>query len=250
MSLPVAVQLYSVRDALAEDFVGVVTKIAEMGYAGVETAGFPGVTPEAAAKLFSDLQLTVVGAHSRAPVGENKNAILDTMAGLGCERLIVPWAPPEDFQTADGVKRLCDMLNEAETTANAHSMSLYYHNHAQEFQMIDGRYAYQVMVDYLSPTIQFEIDTYWVKFAGADPMSVLQELGKRVPLVHVKDGPLVKDSPDVAIGDGALDWHSIIPAATSAEWLIVELDRCATDMLEAVERSLNYLTAEGFGHGR
>jgi sugar phosphate isomerase/epimerase len=234
MSLPVAVQLYSVRDALAEDFVGVVTKIAEMGYAGVETAGFPGVTPEAAAKLFNDLQLTVVGAHSRAPVGENKDAILDTMAALGCDRLIVP----------------CDMLNEAEATANAHGMSLYYHNHAQEFQMIDGRYAYQVMVDYLSPTIQFEIDTYWVKFAGADPVSVLQELGERVPLVHVKDGPLVKDSPDVSVGDGALDWHSIIPAATSAEWLIVELDRCATDMLEAVERSLNYLTAEGFGHGR
>ena len=65
MTAPIALQLYTVRDALAKDFNGVIQQIADMGYIGVETAGFPGTTPQAAARLFKDLGLTVCSAHSQ-----------------------------------------------------------------------------------------------------------------------------------------------------------------------------------------
>ena len=77
MAAPIGIQLYTVREALNEDFVGTVTKIAEMGYVGVETAGFPGTTAAEAKKLFDDLGLVVLGAHIGLPLGENKNQILD-----------------------------------------------------------------------------------------------------------------------------------------------------------------------------
>jgi hypothetical protein len=99
MSAPIALQLYTVRDALAHDFVSVVKKVANIGYAGVETAAFPGTTPREARKLFDDLGLTVSSAHSSLPVGERKNEVLDLMAELGCKRLVSAalvnaWFPP------------------------------------------------------------------------------------------------------------------------------------------------------------
>ena len=79
----------------------------------------------------------------------------------------------------------------------------------------------------------------------------MKELGSRAPLLHIKDGPAVRDEPHVAVGDGVLDFHAIVRAAGDvAEWLIVELDHCATDMLEAVAKSCHYLVNEGLGHGK
>jgi sugar phosphate isomerase/epimerase len=77
--------------------------------------------------------------------------------------------------------------------------------------------------------------------------------GQRAPLLHVKDGPAGPDTDAdmVAVGDGQVDYPAIIAAAEgTAEWLIVELDRCATDMMTAVERSYHYLVGEGLAHGK
>jgi sugar phosphate isomerase/epimerase len=106
------------------------------------------------------------------------------------------------------------------------------------------------MLDCLDPAIFFEVDTYWVQTAGLDPATVLEELGRRAVLLHIKDGPAVKGEPQVAVGEGLLDFPGIVQAADStAEWLIVELDDCATPMLGAVERSYRYLVGEGLAHG-
>lgn len=87
------------------------------------------------------------------------------------------------------------------------------------------------------------------RLAGHDPAAVVQRLGGRVPLLHIKDGPATVEDFMVAVGQGVLDFHAIVAAASGAEWLIVELDRCATDMLVAVEQSHRYLVQEGLGHG-
>jgi sugar phosphate isomerase/epimerase len=95
------------------------------------------------------------------------------------------------------------------------------------------------------------VDTYWVKVAGHDPAAVLRQLGNRAPLLHIKDGPADgTQSAMTAVGAGVLDWQAIIPAGSAAEWLIVELDRCDTDMLQAVADSYTYLTQKGYAHGR
>ncbi len=80
-------------------------------------------------------------------------------------------------------------------------------------------------------------------------MALVKELGPRAPLLHIKDGPAVKNEPMVAVGDGMMDFPSLIQAAgENTEWLIVELDQCATDMLEAVGKSYRYL-ATHTNHG-
>lgn len=249
--LPIGVQLYTLRDALAADFRGVIEKVAAIGYAGVETAGMFGESVQSAAQLFQDLGLTVTSAHSPAPLSDDKNQVLDTMAALGCQRLVIPAIMPDQFTSTDKIKQACEMLNQASEVARENGLSLLYHNHWWEYQAVDGRIAYQIMLEHLDPSVQFEIDTYWVKTAGQDPAAIVREMGKRAPLLHIKDGAATIEASMVAVGDGVMNWHEVIPAAQgSAEWLIVELDRSEGDMLEAVEKSFGYLTREGFGHGQ
>jgi sugar phosphate isomerase/epimerase len=106
------------------------------------------------------------------------------------------------------------------------------------------------MLEYLSPDVFFEIDTYWVQTAGPDPAEVVKKLGQKAPFLHIKDGPCVKGEPMVAVGDGVMDFPSIIEAGEgTTEWLVVELDACATDMMEAVKKSYDYLVGTGLARG-
>jgi sugar phosphate isomerase/epimerase len=252
MPLPIALQLYTLRDALAKDFTGVMTQVAEMGYIGVEgaNAAYASTTVEAAAKLFKDLGLTVPSAHIGLPLGDKKNEVLDTMKLFDCKRLVLAHIPPEKFQTVDQIKTEGERMNEADVVCRENGLTLLYHNHWWEYEQLDGRWRYQIMLDYLAPTIQLELDTYWIKTGGPEPVDVIKEMGKRAPLLHIKDGPCTVKDDMTAVGEGTLNWHEIIGASDgAAEWLIVEIDRCATDMLEAVRKSYRYLIQEGFARG-
>ena len=251
MSAPIGIQLYSVREAVAKDFAGTVRKIASMGYAGVETAGFPGTTAQDAANLFRELGLSVSSAHSPLPLGDKKNEVLDNMAALGCKYLVCASRPRESFESVDQIKANCDVLNEANAIAQQNGLTLFYHNHDWEYQPLGDKRAYQFLVECLDPAIKLELDTYWIKAAGCDPVEIVKEFGSRAPLIHIKDGPAVRGQPMTAVGDGVVDVRGIVNAAQStAEWLIVEIDECATDMLQAVEKSYQYLVREGLGHGK
>ncbi len=245
-----ALQLYSVREALAEDFTGVMRQIADIGYAGVEPAlGTLGTTPAEAGMLFKALGLKVPSAHTHLPLDAEKGPVLEAMAALDCRR-IVSGKGPESFQTLDGVRRTCDLFNEAYAVAKENGMSFGIHNHWWEFEAVEGRYPYRILLEELHPEIFFEVDTYWVRTAGLDPAEVVSELGQRAPLLHIKDGPAVEGAPMVAVGDGVIDVAAIVRAAEGrVEWLIVELDECATDMMEAVERSYDYLVKGGLARG-
>ena len=100
MPAPIALQLYTVRDALARNFKDVVTCVAEIGYVGVETAGFPGTTPEEASDLFADLGLEVCSAHTQLPVGKQKNVVIELAQALEIKR-IVSSTPRDGFDSMD-----------------------------------------------------------------------------------------------------------------------------------------------------
>ena len=251
MTTPIALQLYTLRQELARDFRGTIERVAAMGYAGVETASFPGLTAQQAAQLFKDLGLTICAAHAPLPLGERQAEALETMEALGCRRLVCPSQPGELFQTAQGIARACATLNAASAVAQAHGLRLGYHNHWVEFLPVDGRLAHERLRDCLAPEVFFEIDIYWAQAAGVDPVPVLRELGPRAPLLHLKDGPAVQGQPMTALGEGVMDIPGVVRAsAGQAEWLIVELDECATDMFTAVERSYQYLVEMGLGRGK
>ncbi|NOZ20530.1 MAG: sugar phosphate isomerase/epimerase [Planctomycetes bacterium] len=249
MPAPIALQLYTVREAMAQDAEGVIRKVADLGYKGVETAGFSGTSPEAAAKLFKELGLEVCSAHSPMPVGEKKQEVLDTMATLGCKRLISGFGR-DQYATIDGTKEACDKLNEGAAAAKENGIAFGIHNHWWEFQEVEGKLVYKVMLENLSSDIFFEIDTYWVQTGGCDPVEVVKEMGPRAPLLHIKDGPCDQKADMTAIGEGKVDFPAIVQAAgANTKWMIVELDRCATDMMEAVVKSYAYLTGNNLAEG-
>lgn len=250
MSLPVALQLYSLREYAAQDFTKMVKMVADMGYVGVEPAGFPGSSPVEAGQLFSDLGLSVPSAHVALPVGEHKNEVLDIMEAIG-SKCVISGRGPADFETVDKIKATCEVFNTAAQNAREAGLTFGIHNHWWEFLKVDGRYAYQIMLDLLDSEVFFEVDTYWVQTAGVDPAKVVKELGARAPLLHVKDGPCEKGEPMTAVGDGLMKFPEIVQAGQpNTEWLIVELDRCATDMAVAVKRSLDYLVENKLGYSK
>jgi sugar phosphate isomerase/epimerase len=249
MSLPIAVQLYSVREALEVDFASTIRRLADIGYRGVEFAGIYGASPQSAAALCRDLGLTITSAHLPS-LSEDPHISAERAAALGIDIVVCAWLPPERFSSLDGIRSVCDELNAAAAAFKALGLRFAYHNHDFEFFSVDGvGIPHEVMRRYLSADVLFEIDSYWVKVGGADPAAVLHELNGRVPLLHLKDGPGVNTEPMLALGGGFMDIPQVV-AASHADWLIVELDRTATDMLEALQESYNYLAEQGIANGR
>ncbi len=124
------------------------------------------------------------------------------------------------------------------------------HNHWAEFEAVDGKLPEDVMLDNV-PELFAQLDVYWVAKGGQDPVATVKRLADRAPVLHIKDGPLDPPQPMTAVGKGVLDMPAIIAAADESvlEWVIVELDSCGTDMMEAVKDSYDYLVGEGLAIG-
>jgi sugar phosphate isomerase/epimerase len=250
MPAPLALQLYTVREALNSDFNGIVTKVAQMGYAGVESAGFPGTTPVKAKALFDDLGLQVCSAHTRLPNADGINEVVDLAGALGVTRVVTS-SGRDRFQDMASVEALCAEWNEAAGRAGEHGLELGLHNHWWEFTQVEGRSGYDLLIEKLDPSIHFQVDTYWVQTGGGDAVDVISRLGTRAPLIHIKDGPCDPQANMLAAGSGAMDFSAIAKACgTAAEWFIIELDRCDTDMMEAVRQSHDYMVGNGLATGR
>jgi sugar phosphate isomerase/epimerase len=247
---PVGSQLYTVRAELSRDFAGTLRRVADIGYTGVETAFFDeGVSIDEVSRRLRALGLTVFSAHVDLPLGAHRDDALRTAETFGCRRIV--WHGwPEDvrYSSLDGIRQLADEYNAANEVAAANGLQLGLHNHWWEMTPVEGQLPYRVLRERIDPRIFFELDVYWAMVAGLDPVAVIQELGERAPLLHIKDGPAVRNQPMTAVGSGSLDIPAIAAAARgTAEWLVVELDECATDMLQAIEESYLYLTTNGLG---
>jgi sugar phosphate isomerase/epimerase len=111
-------------------------------------------------------------------------------------------------------------------------------------QMVEGRCAYDLFLENTPADVLCQLDVYWAKVGGQDPVALIKKYGKRMPLLHMKDGCGGENAPKepmLALGEGIMDFPAIVKAATQTELFIVELDRCATDMFEAVRKSYQYL---------
>ena len=242
---PAALQLYTVREQLATDRAGVLKRVAAFGYGAAEPFGIlddPG-------GLRADLDaagLSVCSVHA-IPLGDDAEAVAAAARTLGADTVIVPYLPPPRFADADGVRGVAAELNEASSRLAGQGLRLGYHNHDFELSsLVDGTPALEVLADQLDDAVLLKVDTYWAAVGGQDVPALLGGLGDRVRYLHVKDGPIV-DREDfmTAVGSGRMPVAEILAASPSATWHVVELDRCATDMLTAVGDSLAWLTAQG-----
>lgn len=247
--VPVAVQLYSLRDAVAADgLAAVLERVAGIGFDGVETAGLADLTSTALTTTLSALGLRLAAAHIPLPQPDAAGALLDSQQAAGADTVVVAYLPPEAFADADAVARSAERLNALHRQATARGMALAYHNHHWEFSIrIGGSSAHQRLFERLVPEVLAEIDTYWARVGGADPAAELERLGGRAALLHLKDGPA--DDPGAAmtaLGRGRMNLEAIL-AASRARWHVVELDRCDGDMWHAIEASFHYLNRQQHG---
>lgn len=242
MKLP-ALQLYTVRHALAQNAEDALQRVRAAGYTAVETAPLPpNLTPHKLGELLNRFDLRAIAIHCELPLGEKRHETLEAASALGTQRLIWHGWPRDPLcDSADGVRRLADRYNQAHEFVQRHGGQFGLHNHWWEFERVEGVYPYQLLNEFLSPGIFLEIDVYWVQTAGLDPARVIKELGTRVGMLHLKDGPAVQGQPMTALGGGVLNLSEIFQALKRPVDCVVELDECATDPFAAAQQSLQFV---------
>lgn len=240
---PVALQLYTVRELTVKDFAGTLGKVAKMGYDAVEFAGYGGIAAEDMKKLLGDLGLVCAGTHEGYERLDTKlGEVIEYNHTIGNEWLVCPSMPKEwSEKGAEGFKAFAGRLNVIGGKAREAGMRLCYHNHSFEFKKADGKYLLDILLAAADPgLVDAEVDVYWVKHGGEDPVAFMTRHPGRCPLLHMKD--MVDDSERsyAPVGTGILDMKGIVRAARKAgtKWFIVELDSSKLPMLEAIDISL------------
>lgn len=241
---PPALQLYTLREQLAADRKGVLDQVAAFGYGAVEPFGILS-DPDGLAADLAAAGLAVCSVHA-IPAGEQAGPVAAAARTLGTDTVIVPYLPPDRFADAGGVRSVASELNSMAARLADEGLRLGYHNHDHEFTPLpDGTPALEALAAELDPSVLLEVDTYWAAVGGQDVPALLGRLGDRVRYLHVKDGPVTRDDPMTAVGAGRMPVAEILAAAPPGAWRVVELDRCATDMMTAVGESLAWLAARG-----
>lgn len=238
----VALQLYTVRDETQRDFAATLQKVAEIGYDGVEFAGYGGLPAPAMQKLLDQTGLQAVSTHVSLYdlTDERLDSSLAYCRTIGCPTLVVPWIPPE-WAAFDNLQTLATRLDEIGQRCLDAGITFAYHNHEFEFTNINGR----IWLDYLLAAtdpalLKIELDVYWAAHSNQNPLFLLQKLGKRAALIHVKD--MTAEGTMTEVGQGNLNIRDIIDfARKQGIWSIVEHDEPTLPSLQSAQISLAYL---------
>lgn len=275
--LPVAVQVYGLRDLLEktpENFKNVMTKVKEMGYDGVELAGLYGLEPEYVRDTLKEIGLVPISAHVPfADMMDDLDKVIKDYSTIGVKYLVMPYMA-EEYRPAnpEGFKKFLPLLNQVGEKIHAAGMTFLYHNHDFEFVKLDnGKWGYDEMFDSIPhDNLMSELDTCWCDVATHEPVEFIKKYTGRIPVVHLKDyikkGEVKNmykligietedDGTDTGyfgfrpIGFGQMIWEPILSASieAGANWVVVEQDEhYELDPLEAARRSREYLKIHGW----
>lgn len=276
------VQAMMLRDSFAE--VGAfetLRKVSAIGYNAVEisqipmTAGNVAELDRSRSELGMDIAALSVALEK--PQGrpgdslrEDFDKIVEDAKKLDSTLLRIGMLPFPAMKSIDAVIDFAKEANGYAERLQEHGISLYYHNHHIEFAKFDGKYMLDIIADN-SPAMGMEIDVHWVQRGGLDPVRTLEKYAGRTAMVHLKDyriGELpesafglletgdfmgfMREFKDVVqfaeVGEGNLDFASIIPAAQAAgaQYLLVEQDELyGRTVWEALQTSHDNLVALG-----
>lgn len=237
MSLPVSLQLYSVRDSMTADFEGTLRRVHELGYSAVEFAGFYDRTPDQINELLARYSLTVSGTHSS--FDDLLNRYEETVAfhqAIGNKNYIIPWFDLSDQSKLDG---FIEKVNPIARRLAGDGIALGFHNHSGEFKMNrDGSVAYEQLI--YRTELMLEVDTYWAFVGMREPLALLERLGSRVKFIHIKDGSA--DGQGMPLGRGEAPVSEVYKKAVAAGIpLVVESETCKPDGLTEAQICMDYL---------
>ena len=236
------VQLYTVRDEMAADAAGTLSRIAEMGYREVEFAGLYGHSVPEMRAMLDDVGLRAASSHHG--VDAVRGDWEGTLAGaieLGQARIVVP-SIPGNQRSRDALLAIAADFNRAGEAAAAQGLRFGYHNHDWEFEPLpDGTLPLDLLLDETDPRyVDWQMDVFWTVQGGGDPIALMDARRGRVTSLHVKDRTAAGEMVDV--GDGVIDFVEVIRRAGDQGLLhaFVEHDRPA-DALVSIRRSFEWL---------
>ncbi|MBM4164137.1 MAG: sugar phosphate isomerase/epimerase [Lentisphaerae bacterium] len=246
----IAAQLYTLRDHLKTpaDIAASLKKVRQIGYRAVQVSGLGPIEESELNRILQGEGLTCCATHeSGAKILDETAAVIARLQKLNCRYTAYPYPAGVDFGSLPTVLDLAARLDKAGQLMREAGLVLTYHNHAMEFQRLEGK----LVLDWLyektdARHLQGEIDTYWVQHGGSDPVAWCRKLKGRLPLLHLKDYTVIGGKPAFApVGQGNLDIPAIVNAAEASgcEWFIVEQDDCyGADPFEALAHSYRYLS--------
>ena len=161
MTLPVALQLYTLRDEMAADFEGTLKKVKALGYDGVEFAGLFDKTAAQVKALCEENGLVPISAHvALDEMLADPEGVLSVYAEIGCKYVVVPYLTEDRRPGTDGWEKTIEDIRLCCEKAKALGMTMLYHNHDFEFAKIDGKYALDILYDSIpADLLQTELDT-------------------------------------------------------------------------------------------
>jgi sugar phosphate isomerase/epimerase len=239
-----AAQLYTLREELKRGIVPVFKELKKMGWAGVQLSALPpGYDPEEVAAALKENELGTAGIHISIDRLENDlDNLLDEVSLYQTKDIVCPFIP-ENLRNREGYQKVKTLLNEVAEKAPGYRIS--YHNHAFEFDTeIEGKSSLEYL---LEPTaenkILAEIDVFWVKKGGRDPLQFLQAYAQRMPIIHLKDMTKDERKTFAEVGTGLIDFAPILDwcEKSGVEWYAVEQDICPGNPMDSLQTSLENL---------
>ncbi len=265
----IGLQLYTVRQLMAEDPDATLQAIKEAGYHQVEVGDV-----RTLATLFPKIQnaglivqssffpgafiterwdLVEAGGGQKPAAGYTIESLIEEAVNHDIKYLVFGYLRPEERQQIEDYQQYADRLNKMGEQCNQADIHLCYHNHSFEFKPINGVVPFEVLMEALDKEmVHFELDVFWASIGGNDPVALLERLNSRVKLLHLKDirkgTPVqfnegrVKKKAFQELGDGMLDIPQILKVAekTSVEWCFVEQDQ-SPNPLASIRQSIQYL---------
>jgi len=254
----VGVQLYTVRDAMKADFEGTIAKVAAIGYKEVEFAGYFDHTPQQVRAVLDKNGLTAPSVHVDYPSCSEAKfpKVVEAATIIGHKYIVCPWID-DDVRARGEWKAAAEVFNKAAAVSKKAGIQFAYHNHDFEFVKVDGKYAYDILLEQTDVNlVKMEMDLCWMTVAGQDPVKYFDRYPGRFPMVHVKDvksvPPSDKPGEPVAldkvfpfmteVGSGSIDWKRIFAHSGKAgiEHYFVEHDY-PKDQFASIAASYKYL---------
>lgn len=241
----VGVQLYSVRKEMAADATGTLIQLGKFGYQEIESAqsdkgNYYGLAPKEIKKILKDHGMTLRSGHTH--IDQNWQKSIDDAAEAGQEYIICS-VLPSPGQTVANYQKSADMFNTAGEQCKKGGIKFGYHNHASEFDTVEGQLLYDVLLDRSNPDlVHMEMDLGWVIAAGKDPLSFFAKYPGRFPLWHLKDMSLT-EKKSVEFGKGGVDIIGLMKQAKQAgmKYYFIEQEEYAVNAYESLAFDYNWL---------
>jgi sugar phosphate isomerase/epimerase len=237
--------LYTVRNELERDFAGTLRQVAAMGYREVEFAGYHGRSP-------GEIRSALAAAGLSAPSAQVTSSELrlawaarvEQARTVGHHYLVCGWVPPGERRSLADWRLLATLLNAVGQAARHAEMQLAYHNHDFEFAPVNGRAPYDLLLELTDPAlVQLELDVYWARKGGRDPLALFARWPGRFPLLHLKDMAPGPRGEFTELGRGVIDFRPILARGRAAgvRHVFVEQDEGKTPALERARIGYDYL---------